>query len=236
MGAAAGDDLRQLGLGVQLAGRDPIGPHAGRVDHVVGPNLQPVTATAVLHRDHRRAIAVATGAQPGHPGAVGADRAEPLGLPEHGQHQPDVVGLAVVEQVAAGRLPTGQRGQQRRYLFTGDHPMTVRAPRRLGLVKLRNPAATPPPQRHRHHVVHVQPDPDQPVGMGACEGGHDHRQRSHQMRRQPDHQPSLEQRLADEAEIEILQVAQAAMDELGRAAAGARGIVGLFDERDAVPA
>ena len=73
-------------------------------------------------------------------------------------------------------------------------------------------------------------------GRCAVEGGDDERQRLDEVRRQLDHELALEQRLADEAEVEVLQVAQAAVDELGGAARGARGEVGLLDERDAVAA
>jgi hypothetical protein len=40
------------------------------------------------------------------------------------------------------------------------------------------------------------------------------------VRREPDHELALEQRLAHEAEVEVLQVAQAAVDELARPARG----------------
>ena len=54
------------------------------------------------------------------------------------------------------------------------------------------------------------------------------------MRRELDHQLALEQRLAHEPQIELLQVAQAAVHELARAAGGSRGVVGSLDQRDAV--
>ena len=44
---------------------------------------------------------------------------------------------------------------------------------------------------------------------------------------------ALRERLADQAEPELLQVAQPAMDELGRPAAGANGQVVTFHERGA---
>ena len=70
----------------------------------------------------------------------------------------------------------------------------------------------------RHHVVEVQADADEAVGAGAVEGGDDERQRVDQVRRERDHELALEQRLAHEPEVEVLQVAQAAVDELARAA------------------
>ena len=90
--------------------------------------------------------------------------------------------------------------------------------------------------RRRHHVVHVEPDPDEPVRPSAVERRHDERQRLDEMRGELDHQPALEQRLADEPEVEVLQVPQAAVDELRGPAARPRREVRLLDERDAVPA
>ena len=88
----------------------------------------------------------------------------------------------------------------------------------------------------RHDVVEVEADAHHAVGALAVEGGDDERQRLDEVRRERDHQLALEQRLADEAEVEVLQVAQAAVDELGGAARRARGVVGALDERDAVAA
>ena len=56
------------------------------------------------------------------------------------------------------------------------------------------------------------------------------------MRCQGDHQLALQQRLAYQAEIEVLQIAQATVHELAGAAGGARGVVGTLDQRDAVAA
>jgi hypothetical protein len=121
--------------------------------------------------------------------------------------------------------------------------VAVRRPR-LGAVgdrgALRRAPLAPAERRaqlvHRHDVVEVEADADHAVGPGAVEGGDDQRQRLHEVRRERDHDLTLEQRLADEAEVEVLQVAQAAVDELARAARGAGGEVVALDERDAVPA
>src|SRR6185503_16844929 len=58
----------------------------------------------------------------------------------------------------------------------------------------------------------------------------------HEVRREPDHELALEQRLPHVAEVEVLQVAKSAVDELARASRRARGEVGLLDERDRVAA
>ncbi len=87
-----------------------------------------------------------------------------------------------------------------------------------------------------HHVVEVQPHPDHAVGASALEGRHDHRQRADQMRRQRHHQLALAQRLAHQAEVEVLQIAQTAVHELARAARGPRGEVRALEQRHAVTA
>ena len=80
------------------------------------------------------------------------------------------------------------------------------------------------------------PMPSEAVRPGAVEGGHDERQRAHQVRRQGGQQLALEQRLADQPEVEVLQVAQPAVDELARARGGAARVVALLDQRDGVAA
>ena len=178
--------------------------------------------------------------QPGDLEAVGEHRAEALGLAEHGQHQPHVVGLAVVEEVAAAGLAVGERRQQLDHLVAPDHAVARRAP--VLLAVLGAIADAPAAERRaaqaldRHHVVHVQPEAEQAVEARALEGGHDHRQRPHQVRGERGVDLALEQRLADEPEVEVLQVAQTAVDELARARGGAGRVVGLLDQRHRVAA
>ena len=70
------------------------------------------TASAAIVNDSPRLGVADLGAagaaalldQPGHLEPVGEHGPEALGLAEHGQDQPHVVGLAVVEEVAAGGL------------------------------------------------------------------------------------------------------------------------------------
>ena len=223
--AAAGSDDRHLGLVVQLLGPQPVGPHAGGVDHVLGADLQLGAGLGVDHARPAGAPAVLEqrdGLEP-----VRDDGAEARGLRQHGQHQPHVVGLAVVEQVAAGRLASGQRRQQLDHLVAGDRAMARGAP-----VLVVAPAAAD----RRHDVVHVQPDAGQPVRAGAVEGGHHERERAHEVRGERDVELALEQRLAHEPEVEVLQVAQAAVDELGGARRGPDRVVGALDQRDRVAA
>ena len=61
--------------------------------------------------------------------------------------------------------------------------------------------------------------------------GHDERLQADEVAGDPDERRALCERLPDQAEAELLQVAEAAMDELGRAAARAHGQVVALDER-----
>ena len=231
MRAAAGADDRHLGLVVQLVGAQAVGPHAGGVDDAVGADLERLAAGGVADAHPARAPGVLQ--QVDDLQAVGAHRPEALGLAEHREHEPRVVGLAVVEQVAGGRIAGGERGQLLADLVAADDAMAVGAPVGGGAIPAARPAAAPA-ALDGHDVVEVQGDAHEAVGPCAVEGGDHQRQRLDQVRRQLDHELALEQGLADQAEIEGLQVAQAAVDQLGRAAGGARGEVGLLDEGDAV--
>ena len=104
-----------------------------------------------------------------------------------------------------------------------------------------SPAARRRPRRPRrpldgHHVVEVQTDADEPVGTGAAEGGHDQRQRADEVRGERDEDLALEQRLADQPEVEVLEVAKAAVDELARPARRPAGVVATLEQGDAVAA
>ena len=66
------------------------------------------------------------------------------------------------------------------------------------------------------------------VAALLAERRHQERRRVDEVRREPDQQLALEQRLADQAEVEVLQVAEAAVDHLRGAARGApREVVAL---------
>jgi hypothetical protein len=54
------------------------------------------------------------------------------------------------------------------------------------------------------------------------------------VRRELHHQLALKQRLADQAEVEVLQVSKPAVDHLRGAAGGTGGIVSAFHERHRV--
>ena len=163
------------------------------------------------------------------------DGAEALRLAEDGQHEPHVVGLAVVEEVGGGRVARRERRQQLLHLVALDDAVLLGAP--VLLVHERVAAAAPGAlQLARHAVVHVQADAEHPVGALPLEARHEHRQRPDEVRRELDQDRALEQGLADQAEIEVLEVAKAAVHELRRAARCARREVLALDQSDAVAA
>ena len=215
----AGSDPRHLLLRVDLLGADPVRPYAGRVHDVRRPNLEAAAGHAVHAAHASRARAVLH--QADHLAAVRHHRAEPLGLAEDGQHEAGVVGLAVVEEIGGRRLARGERWQEALDLLALDHVVAVGAPL---LERGRVAAAPQARQPHAlggHHVVHVQPHARQAVGAVALEGGYEELERPHQVRGEVHEQGALEQRLPDKAEIEVLEVAEAAVHELRRAARGA---------------
>ena len=129
-------------------------------------------------------------------------------------------------------------GHHLEQLLAVDRPVPVRRPVEvlvlvLGGAHLATAAADP---RRRHHVVHVEPGPDFAVAALVAEGGDQERRRVDQVRGELDHQLALEQRLADEAEVEVLQVAQAAVDHLRGAARGADRVVAALEQRHRVAA
>ena len=224
VGAAARPDAGHLLLGVELVRLQAVGPHPGGVHHVLAAQLELASSHHVVHQHARRA-AVALD-QAGHVARVGDHGAEALGLGEHGEHEPDVVCLAVVEEVSGRRLAARKGRHHLQHLGAVDRAVARGTP----LLVLVAPAAP------RHHVVHVEPHAQHPVRALAAERGDHERQRRHDVRRQLHEQRALQQRLAHQAEVEVLEVAQTAVDQLRRAARGAGGEVRLLHERHAVPA
>ena len=191
---------RHLGLVVQLVRAQPVGPHAGRVDDVRrrGPRTRR-RSRASRTRTPRRAVALE---QPVTSTRLAEHRAEALGLAEHGQHEPHVVGLAVVEQVAAA---SGARPASAGSSSTTSSPSITRwrvgapvlAAVEVGVAR-RAGASGERRSVDRHHVVHVQPDADAAgPGRAPSNAGHDQRQRPHQVRRE--RRPSAGARAAPRA-------------------------------------
>ena len=233
VGAAARPDVRDLLLLVELLGADGVRPHASCVHHVGRTDRELPAGDAVqAARAHGAAVLVE---QLDHLAPVRHHRPVALGLAEHGEHEPGVVRLAVVEEVRGGGVAPGQGGQKTLDLLAVDHAVAVGAPL-LDAVAVAAPAAGQPEPLRGHRVVHVESHPHRALRVLALERRHEQLERSHQVRREVHEQRALEQRLAHQPEVEVLEVAKAAVHELRGAARGAGGVVVAFDERHAVPA
>ena len=194
----------------------PVDPHAGGVDHVPGPDLVALVGEPVEHR------------RPGDvPGVVEDQalrlgvgqhrRAEAPGRPHHGQHQPGVVGPGVAVDVGVGAAGPVERGRQRDGLLRAD-PVV--------------PADVAHP---REDVVGRHAQAEQPALGGVGPHRVDEVHRPNQVRREAHQQLALADAFEHEAELVVLQVAQPAVDQLARLAAGAAGEVAHVDRDDAKP-
>ena len=170
VGAAARRDPRHVLLLDHLLGADAVGEDAGRVDDVVGLDLD---ALARLGLDEGDAGGAAVAVEHlGHLGAVQHHRAEALGLAEHRQDEAHVVGLAVVEEVGVVGVARLQRGHQLQHLVAVDRAVAVGRPVEVLVVLLGGAhlAAAAADPRRRHHVVHVEPDAESAVAALVAEG------------------------------------------------------------------
>ena len=157
MGPATRSDARNL-VRLDLVRPQAIRPDAGGVDDVGGPNLKLLTRVRLTTTHTDRPPVVLE--QINDLGAVDHHGTKALSLTEDGQHQPHIVGLAVVEQVGGARLLRGERGDQVDHLVSADRPVAIGRPVVLDLLPGR---ALPPATSDagaRHHVVQVQTDPD----------------------------------------------------------------------------
>ena len=152
------------------SGRIAVGPDAGRVDDVVGLDLDPLARVGLDEGDAGGAAAAASDLD--HLGAVQHHRAVALGLAQNGQHEADVVGLAVVEEVGVlgrARRAPGPSPAPRRGRSCGGGRGTSQSPRPPRLHDLVLATAATGPGR-RHHVVHVEADA-RPCGRDAPRPG-----------------------------------------------------------------
>ena len=194
---------------------DLVGPDAGGVDDDPGPDLEVGAVLEVpgAYADDPLALAEEAGdLDPG--GDVRAVARRGAG---DGHHEPGVVDLAVV---VADR--TGDRLRREVRRDPGDAP--------AGQVPVLGHAHVVLPG-HRHGVVQREPGAD--VGALPHLVGQrvEERHRPDQVRREPgQQQAALLEGLPDQAEVEHLEVAQPAVDELAAAAAGAAGQVALLDQ------
>ena len=212
--AAAGPDDRHLGLVVQLGRAQPVGPHAGGVDDVRRADLELVPALRVAHARTDGAPAVLASARPPRAGSRPRRRSAPPRRARSAR--------------AASRRSGSRRTGSRRSARGRRAPAAARAPRspEIDPVARRAPVglvATPraggggsgrPTSRRRRSGRARRPGPAagrRTPGTTAAAAA--------QVWREVDVDLALQQRLADEPEVEVLQVAQAAVDELGRARA-----------------
>ena len=200
---------------------DLVGPDAGGVDHDARPHLEVAFVLEVAGPDADHPLALLEEAGHLHPGRDVRAMTGRGARDRH--HQPGVVDLAVVVEDRAGDRLGLEVGCDPRDLPLEE--VTMAGETHLVLAE------------HRHRVVERQPGADVrplPDAVGQrVEEGH----RPDQVRRQPGEQQSaLLQGLADQAEVEHLEVAQAAVDQLAAAAAGAAGEVALFEQTGVEPA
>ncbi len=203
---------------------DLVGPDPGRVDHHPRPDLQVhvVLQVASGHPDHPAVLAEEAG-DLGPRGHVRAVRRRGAG---DRHHQPGVVDLAVVVLDRPGQLVGAQVGRDPGDLLAEEVPVPGDAH-----VVLAGPRTS-----KRHGVVQRDACADVRPLPGVVQRVEE-RDRPDQVRRQAgQQQAALLQRLADQREVEHLQVAQAAVDQLAAAAAGAAGVVALLQQRRGEPA
>ena len=188
----------------------------GRVDHDPRAHLEVGAALEVgrPYADHPVALAQ----EAGDAGAGGDHGTVMGGGPGEGHHQPRVVDLAVVVADRPGELVGAQVG--------GD-PGDLLAEQVLVLGHAHVVLAG-----HRQRVVQREARADVGPLDGAVQRVEE-RHRPDQVGREPgEQQPALLQRLADQREVEHLQVAQAAVDQLARPRGRAAGEVPLLEQPD----
>ena len=192
-----------------------VGPDAGGVDHLGGLDLDRVAVLEVADPDADHALALAQ-----EPDDAGAAR-DPRAVRRRRPHQPERV-AGVVHL----RVPVLDGADQRVPLQRGGEPERL-APGEVLVHRQARVVAGAARQRvvERDAGADVRPLP------GAVLQRVEERHRSHEVRRQPvEDQAALAQRLADQAEVEHLQVPQAAVDELARAGRRPAGPVARLHE------
>ena len=199
------------------------GPHAGRVDHVAGAELERAPAVRRARRRTRRAV----GAQRARP-HVGEDaRAMGGGGAGDGEHEPRVVlDLAVPVQQRAAQAAVAEAGREPARLLGADAAGGRQAAARVpAAARSASPRRRPTSSFDAGAAVDLRAERDQ------------QRQRADQVRRADVHQDRpLARGLPRDADVAVREVAQAAVRELGGPAARALREIAALDERDAQPA
>ena len=209
--ALGGADLELAALADQVL--EVVGPDPGRVDDLPRVDLELLVGEVVLHAHAGHALAFAQEADDPRArrdgGAVGGGGAR------GGERMAGVVDLGIpVLDGADQRVGLERRGDLER-LALGQVAVAVQALVAAELVVEQHPGAD----------VDALPDP--------LLQRKEERHGPHQVRR--DHveqQAALAQRLVDEAELHLLEVAQTAVDQLARAARGAGGEIARLQQRD----
>ncbi|CAD5955106.1 protein of unknown function [Streptomyces sp. KY70] len=192
-----------------------VGPHAGRVDDLLGPDLVLLATLDVLHERAHHPLALAEEADDpgavGDLGAVGGGGADELG------DEAGVVHLGVVILQRADQGVLLQRGGDAQGVLAGEVAVDGEAPAVA--------------RGDRHRVVErdagARVEPLPPLVLQRVEEGH----RLHQVRCEPlQQQPALLQRLAHQGEVQHLQIAQPAVDQLARPAGCAGRPVARLDQ------
>ncbi len=211
--ALGGADVELAALADEPLG--VVGPHAGGVDHLFGPDRVLPAALGVLDERAHDPLPLAEEAGDPRPvrhvGPVGGGGAHQLGDEAGVVH----LGVVVLEGADQGVLAQG-----------GGHPEGALA----GEVAVDGQAA-PVAGGDRHRVVErhagagVEPLPA--LVLQGVEEGHG----LHQVRGEPlQEQAALLEGLADQGEVEHLQIAQTAVDQLARPAGGAGRPVARLDQ------
>jgi len=132
------------------------------------------------------------------------------------QAQPLGIEQEIVEVVAGAAQVLGSDARlQAQHIHRREHAIALaRAARRQPVVEREADA-----------------DLDEPA-RGVPVDRHQEGQRPHEVRRQPPQALALGERLAHEAEVEQLEIAQAAVDQLRGARGGGGGEIALVDQRD----
>ncbi len=192
------------------------GPHSGRVDHlpgahVDGPARLDVDQTCASHR-------VAGPQKLGHLAPAGRECAVGDRRSHERRGEPSVVDLGVPVLHRAGQAVRAKGGRLGQCRTPGQVPMA-----RQALPLARGGGQSVVDQDASAHIRSLP----HPVRERVEE-----RHRLDEVRRDPvEQQASLLQRLADQPEVEHLQVPQPAVDELARAARRAAGPVLSLDDR-----
>jgi hypothetical protein len=196
-----------------------VGPHPGRVDHLPGPDLDVPVALQVA--DERAGDPLALPQEPDDPRPGSDQRPEVRRGPGDVHRVPGVVDLAVV---VADRADQGVLAQRRRDL---QRP----APGEVAVV--RQPAAHAGRRRQRHQVVEQHPGADvRPLPDPVLQRVEERQCPGEVGRELTDDEPALPQRLVHQPEVEHLQVAQAAVQQLAGPARRSAGQVPPVDEPD----